>query len=70
MEKSEIFCSAGRCVTSVSVRHTDIIPKATPTFSTMADLNTCMAMSMSPDVIDYQFKMVDTKPELEITFER
>ncbi len=49
-------------------QHTDIIPTATPTFSTMADLT--MTTSMSPDVGDDRFKMVATKPELEITIER
>ena len=46
----------------------DIIPTATPTFATRADLN--MTMSMSADVADYGFKMAVTKPELEITFKR
>jgi hypothetical protein len=34
----------------------------------MADLN--MTTSMSPNVVDYGFKMAAIKPELEITFER
>jgi hypothetical protein len=59
--------SVGRCNFSFQ-QHTDIIPTATPTFSTTADLT--MTMSMSPDIADYGFKMADTKPELEITFER
>ncbi len=46
----------------------DTISKATPTFSTTADLE--RMTSMSPDVVDYGFKMAATKPELEITFER
>ena len=36
--------------------------------STTADL--IMTMSMSPDIVDYGFKMAAIKPELEITFER
>ncbi len=39
-----------------------------PTFSTTADL--VMTTSMSPDIVDYGFKMAATKPKLEITFER
>ena len=39
-----------------------------PNISTTTDMN--MTTSMSPDVIDYGFKMVTTKPELEIAFER
>ena len=49
-------------------RHTDTISTATPTFRTTAEL--AMTMSMSPDIVDYGFKMAATKPELEITFER
>ncbi len=41
---------------------------AAPTFSTTADL--IMTTPMSPDIVDYRFKMAATKPELEITFER
>jgi hypothetical protein len=59
--------SAGRCNFAFQ-QHTDIIPPATPTFSTMADLN--MMTSTLPDVGDYRFKMAATKPELEITIER
>jgi hypothetical protein len=59
--------SAGRCNFSFQ-RHTDIISTATSTFSTTADLK--MMTSMSPDMVDYGFKMAATKPELEITFER
>ena len=59
--------SAGRCNFGLQ-QHTDIIPTANPTFSTMADLN--MKTSTSPDVGDYRFNMAATKPELEITFER
>ena len=59
--------SAGRCNFSL-LQHTDIIPTTTPIFSTMADL--AMKTSMSPDVVDYEFKMAAIKPELEITFER
>ncbi len=40
----------------------------TPTFSTTADL--IMTTSISPNIVDYEFKMAATKPELEITFER
>ena len=59
--------SSGRCNFSLH-QHTDTIPVTTPTFSTMADLT--MKMSMSPDVVDYGFKMAATKPELEITFQQ
>ncbi len=59
--------SVGRCNFSFQ-QHTDIIPTATPIFSTMADLT--MMTSTSPDVGDNRFKMAATKPELEITFER
>jgi hypothetical protein len=58
---------AGRCNFCFQ-RHTDIISTATPTFSTTADLD--MMTSMSPDIVDYRFKMAATKAELEITFER
>jgi hypothetical protein len=34
----------------------------------MADLT--MKVSMSPDVVDYGFKMAANKPEVEITFEQ
>ena len=56
--------SVGRCNLSLQ-QHTDIIPTATPTFSTTADLN--MKLSTSFDVVDCQFKIAATKPELEIT---
>ena len=59
--------SAGRYNFSFQL-HRDIIPTATPTFLTTADLS--MTMSMSADVVDYGFKMAATKPELEITFKR
>ena len=59
--------SSGRCNFNLH-QHTDKIPVTTPTFSTMADLT--MKMSMSPDVVDYGFKMAATKPELEITFQQ
>ena len=59
--------SAGRCNFGFQ-QHRDIIPTATPTFTTIADLS--MMTSTSPDVGDYQFKMAATNPELEITFER
>jgi hypothetical protein len=58
--------SVGQCNFSFQ-QHTDIIPTDTPTFSTTADLE--MMTSMSPDMVDYGFKMAATKPELEITFE-
>ena len=60
-EKSEDFLP-------VDVQHADIIPSATPTFSTLADLS--MTTSTSPNIGDYRFKMAATKTELEITFER
>ncbi len=34
----------------------------------MADVN--MTVSMSPNVVDYGFKMAAIKPKLEVTFER
>ena len=62
--KNRIF-SASRYNFSFQL-HRDIVPTATPTFSTTADPN--MTMSMTADVVDYGFKMVATKPELQITF--
>ena len=59
--------SAGRCNFSFQ-QHADIIPTATTTFFFTSDLN--MTMSMSPNVVDYGFKMAAIKPEVEITFER
>ena len=59
--------SVGRCNFSFQ-QHKDIIPTATPTFSTMADLT--MTTSTSSDVGDDRFKMAATKPKLEITLER
>ena len=44
------------------------IPTATATFSTTTDLD--KTTSTSRDDVDYRFKMVATKPEVEITFER
>jgi len=58
--------AAGRCNLRFQ-KHADIIPTATPTFSTTADL--IMTTSMSPDNVDYGFEMAATKPEIEITFE-
>ncbi len=59
--KNKIF-SAGRYNFSFQ-QHTDIIPTADPA-------DPVMTMSVSPDIVDYGFKMAATKPELQITFER